>query len=181
MITRDEFFNWQCRIRQIAMREDEGMPSSGMQPSVRLGGGLVIMPAMNLLLVRKNSEESTAFFKFQVQKSNDPKEIKDKGLQFLQSTFFHNAQGFSDDLTAVFSPSSLVAEQLLQEGTCLLTFEQFNQTFKLVCRISLVDPTHDYWTASFWQAALFNPSIPGDVQILAFTPVWEKCEADFGG
>ena len=31
---RDEFIGWQCRIRQIAVREGGGRPSSGMRPRV---------------------------------------------------------------------------------------------------------------------------------------------------
>ena len=31
---RDHFLAWQCRIRQIAMRQDGGRPSPGMRPRV---------------------------------------------------------------------------------------------------------------------------------------------------
>ena len=31
---RDSFLDWQCRIRQVAMREEGGRPSPGMRPRV---------------------------------------------------------------------------------------------------------------------------------------------------
>src|SRR5262245_24708716 len=31
---REDFLAWQCRIRQIAMRQDGGRPSPGMRPRV---------------------------------------------------------------------------------------------------------------------------------------------------
>ena len=67
MIEREEFLRWQCRLRQMAMREDGGRPSRGMQASVWLGGGVELIRAMNVLLVQGEPEESTAFFKFQIK------------------------------------------------------------------------------------------------------------------
>ena len=31
---QQRFLGWQCRLRQIAMRQGEGQPSDGMQPRV---------------------------------------------------------------------------------------------------------------------------------------------------
>ena len=33
---QQRFLGWQCRLRQIAMRQREGQPSDGMQPRVLL-------------------------------------------------------------------------------------------------------------------------------------------------
>ena len=33
---RDHFLGWQCRLRQLAVREAGGRPTSGMRPELRL-------------------------------------------------------------------------------------------------------------------------------------------------
>jgi hypothetical protein len=173
---RNNFLRWQCRIRQIAMREEDGKPSAGMQPGVWLAGGVELLPAMNLLLVPGEPEESTAFFRFQVQKSHDPKQVLDKGLQYLQSTYYHHAPSFRDEMTASFLPGSKLASNLIEAGQCLLQFEQFSQVFKLVCSIRELAQSEDSWQATFWHNHMFNPDLPGDVTIIGFTPHWEKSE-----
>ncbi len=180
MIAREEFLRWQCRIRQIAMRKDDGRPSRGMQASVWLGGGIELIPAMNMLLVQGEPAESTAFFKFQVKKSHDPKQVLEKGLQFLQSTYYHHAPSFRDEMTALFPQRSNAADQLVEAGQCLLLFEQFNQVFKLVCTTRLLEQQEDSWQATYWHNNMFNATLPGDATILGFTPSWEKSAAEEG-
>jgi len=180
MIAREEFLRWQCRIRQIAMRDDGGRPSRGMQASVWLKGGIELIETMNVLLVPGEPTESTAFFKFQVKKSNDPKQVLEKGLQFLQSTFYHHAPSFRDEMTALFSHHSGVARTLVGTGQCLLVFEQFNQMFKLVCTTRKLGTDEDSWQATYWHNNIFNASLPGDATIVGFTPDWEKSLAEAG-
>ena len=180
MIAREEFLRWQCRIRQVAMREEGGRPSRGMQASVWLGGGIKLINAMNMLLIQGEPAESTAFFKFQVKKSHDPKQVLEKGLQYLQSTYYHHAPSFRDEMTALFPERSIAADQLLVAGQCLLQFEQFNQTFKLVCTTRKLDPQDDSWQATFWHNNMFNANLPGDVTIIGFTPNWEKSVSEQG-
>ena len=51
---RDDFVAWQCRIRQIAMRQDGGRPSPGMRPRVLDASGGEIAPALTVLLVPRD-------------------------------------------------------------------------------------------------------------------------------
>ena len=67
--TCDQFLGWQCLIRQSAMREDGGRPSPGMRPRVLDTAGRELAPALTVLLIPKEPEESTAFFRFQVMKT----------------------------------------------------------------------------------------------------------------
>jgi hypothetical protein len=83
MIAREEFLRWQCRIRQIAMRDDGGRPSRGMQACVWLGGGIELIEAMNMLLVPGEPSESTAFFRFQVKKIERSQTGAGKGSAIL--------------------------------------------------------------------------------------------------
>ena len=43
---RDAFLGWQCRIRQIAMREYGGQPLAGMRPSVSTRKGKSLSPGL---------------------------------------------------------------------------------------------------------------------------------------
>lgn len=171
------FLTWQCRIRQIAMREDAGRPSQGMRPKVIDGEGNELSAGIIVLLVRENSYESTEFFKFQVQKHNSPEDIYNKALTFLQSTHYHGALEFNDELTALFAPGSKLVERLMIEGKCILQFEQFNQRYTLPCRIRQLEPQDDAYQATIWHNRVFNPNLGDDVSIIGFQPDWDEALA----
>jgi hypothetical protein len=48
---KGQFLAWQCRIRQMAMRQHGGRPMPGMRPRVLSAAGEVIMPAMTVLII----------------------------------------------------------------------------------------------------------------------------------
>jgi hypothetical protein len=176
-LLRDHFLGWQCRIRQIAMRQDGGRPSTGMRPRVLTSLGRELSPALTVLLVPQEPEESTAFLRFQVQKSRDPREVYEKGLAFLQAEYFQQPKEFSDRLTAVLPEDSALAEALVNEGTCVLEFDQFRQFYRLTCSAFELDASDPLRDASIWHNRIFNPSLPDDVRVLAFRPNWTVAEA----
>ena len=45
---REEFLAWQCRIRQIAMRQDGARPSPGMRPRLLDASGRELSPALTV-------------------------------------------------------------------------------------------------------------------------------------
>ncbi len=169
----NQFLGWQCRIRQIAMREDEGRPSVGMRPGIVDGAGKIISNGIVTLITRKSPQESTEFFKFQVQKHIDPQDTYKKGLTYLQSTHYHRADEFCDELSALFSPSSELAESLMDANGCILTFEQFTQKYTLPCQVRQLESDGSMYQATLWHNRLFNPSLPDDAIILGFKPDWE--------
>ncbi len=175
---RDHFLGWQCRIRQIAMRNDQGCPSPGMRPRLLTTEGQELSPALTILLVPRAPEESTAFFRFQTQKTRDPKQIYENGLEYLQSTHFQNAKGFSDEMTALFNTGSPLAERLLAAGRCRLDFAQFNQRFDLLCAMRALAPDDPAFEATYWHNRIFNPAIPGAATVLGLTPDWASARAD---
>ncbi|HEX9771559.1 MAG TPA: hypothetical protein VGA50_20485, partial [Kiloniellales bacterium] len=81
---REEFLAWQCRIRQIAMRQDGGRPSPGMRPRLLDQAGRDMVPGLTVLMIPRDPSESTAFFRFQVMRSADPRELYERALSFLQ-------------------------------------------------------------------------------------------------
>lgn len=177
---RDHFLGWQCRIRQIAMRKNDGRPSEGMRPRVLTRDGNELMEAMNVVIVPRDSAESTDFFRFQTQKNPDHKEVNEKALQFLQSTHFQNAKSFDDRLTALFLRGSQVAQGLLTAGNCMLAFSQFSQTYRMFCTVTSLTPADPAFEATYWHNRMFNPAIPADISILSFQPDWDSAQADPG-
>ena len=169
---REQFFAWQCRIRQMAMRENEGRPAPGMCPKILGTEGDVLADQIITLIIRGAPEESTDFFRFQVQKYNDPNEIRKKTLTFLQATHYHGPKEFMDCLTALFGKDSAFAASLTERGKCVLEFRQFNQGYKLNCNVSLLERDTPEHAATLWHNRCFNPNLGDDVMILKFEPDW---------
>jgi len=174
---RDHFLGWQCRIRQIAMRQEGGRPSPGMRPRVLTTTGSVLAEALTVLIVPKEPEESTAFFRFQVQKSADPRLVYERGLAFLQAEHFQGPADFSDRLTALMPAGSPVLATLLADATCSLEFDQFRQFYSLPCAVFRLDESDPAREATIWHNRIFNPSVVADVEVVAFRPDWASVEA----
>lgn len=169
---RQQFLLWQCRIRQIAMRADDGRPSEGMRPKILSSDGRILSGGVIVLLVRTDPAESTDYFRFQVQKNHDPNEVYEKGLTFLQSTHYHRANQFSDEMTALFLPESRLATLLVALQACRLDFRQFGQAFRLPCSVRELAPAEPAYLNTLWHNRLFNTQLSDDVRILSFRPDW---------
>lgn len=173
---RRAFYGWQCRLRQLAVREQEARPTSGMRPALEVAGQdggavtVVIVPAV--------PEASTIEFRHIVRRTHDPRERYQAALRLLQSTHFQDPTAFDDRLTAVFGAGAELPEKLSGRDDCVLTFEQFSQRYRLPCSAELLDPGHPAFQATYWHNALFNPSLPADVRILSFKPNWSRADAD---
>ncbi len=171
------FLAWQCRLRQIAMREHGGRPGPGMAPQVTLPSGEVVLPAMAVLLLPKKPEETTTLFEFQARKSNDPRQVYEAGLKFLQADYYHKPKRFKDRLLAVFPGQSHAAGRLTAADHCLLTFDQFSQVWILPCKAKALNAKHAARRHALSHNRLFNPATPGDATVLAFKPDWGKAQA----
>jgi hypothetical protein len=137
---RDDFVAWQCHIRQIAMRQDGGRPSPGMRPRLLDASGRELTQALTVLLLPRDPAESTAFFRFQVMRSADPRDIYERALAYLQADYFHKPDGFRDRMLAVLPEGSQLAASLVSAGTCILEFEQFAQAYRFTCAVSALKP-----------------------------------------
>jgi hypothetical protein len=173
---RDAFLAWQCRIRQIAMRQDGGRPSPGMRPRLLDRGGREIAPALTVLLVPKDPSESTAFFRFQVMKTADQRELYERALTYLQADYFQEPEKFSDKLAAVLPADSPFATALTAEGRCMLDFAQFGQAYRLRCAVFELEPGEAAREAVIWHNRLFNPALPDTARVLSFKPDWKSAE-----
>jgi hypothetical protein len=133
---------------------------------------------VTVLLLPDDSTPSTAFIKFQIQKTNEPGEAREAVLQYLAADYFQTAEHFSDEMLAVFPANSSVAARGAKEEAVLLDFEQYAQRFRLSCAARRLPADAPLREAAFWQARLFNPNLAGDVEVLAFKPDWKKSIAD---
>src|SRR5262245_9334269 len=85
---RDEFMHWQCRLRQISVRQAGGRPTEGMRPKVLSPSGDELSAGAVMLLVERDSANNTAMMSFQYKKTLDPIERYDKILEFLSAGHF---------------------------------------------------------------------------------------------
>ena len=133
---RDHFLGWQCRIRQIAMRQDGGRPSPGMRPRVLTHDGpRAVAGADGADRAEGAGGEHRASSASRCRRSHDPRDIYERGLAFLQADYFQQPKTFSDRLTAVLPEGSPLAATLLAEATCVLEFDQFRQFYRLPCAV----------------------------------------------
>lgn len=169
---RDEFIGWQCRIRQLSARQAGGRPSPGMRPRVVAPSGDELSPAITVLIVEAEPHDSIALFRFQYLKTPDPTERYDKALEILSAGYFQQPRTFSDVMTALFGPRSALAARLLQQGHCILEFQEYAQAYRVPCALAELAADHSLYQATYWHNHLFNPNLPAGVRILSFTPDW---------
>jgi hypothetical protein len=175
---RDYFIGWQCRLRQMAMRDYGGQPLPGMQPRVTARSGRIIAPAIVVLLIERDPGATTAFLKFQVQKNNEAERVFEAGVRFLGGEYYQQPEIFSDEMTAVFAAQSELAQMMPKGREVLFDFEQFSQAFRMFCKVRRLSPNDPAREASLWQARIFNPQIPSDAEVLGFRPDWKNASAD---
>jgi hypothetical protein len=172
---RRAFLAWQCRIRQIAVRDHGGRPTPGMRPLLEVAARQV--GPITVVLNKRDGGETTAQFRFMVKKTHDPADRYDAALRYLAAAYYQHPDSFSDRLTALFAPEVELPAQISGRADCVLTFAQFNQRWRLPCAAQLLEPDAAEYQATYWHNALFNPRLPGNVRIVAFTPDWTHAEA----
>lgn len=176
---RDHFLGWQCRLRQISVRQEGGRPSEGMCPEVHLAEGAGAPTSRITVLVLPADLEATAGrFRHMARRTHDPAERYKAALTFLSAGYYQQAADFTDELTAVFNTGSPLAESLRAAGCCALDFEQYRQRYHLPCAVRALSQDDPLFQATYWHNALFNPALPAKVTILGFQPDWALGQAE---
>ncbi|MEO0400669.1 MAG: hypothetical protein AAF224_14760 [Pseudomonadota bacterium] len=175
---RMSFFRWQCRTRQMAMRQNGGRPDESMTPAVRLEKDGA--PIANIItLINKSVQYSHTAELMQIaKKTNDPAQRREGVIRLLSAAYYQRASEFADGLTATFAPDSDLAKRLTSAGICYLSFDAYAQRFDLECRVRLLDKIDPLHPATWWHNFLFNPTLAGDAAVLVFEPDWPNCTAD---
>jgi len=175
---QDHFIGWQCRVRQYAMRNGEGRPTSGMRPDVLLEDGKEVATAVTLLLVPYLLQDSIRQFRFMALKTQDPQERYKKAIQLLSSTFYQNVENFSGLMTGVFSMNSETVNRLTKNQRCVLEFDFQQQKFRVPAGIKVLLKKNPVYEFTYWHNFLFNPYLSPDVTVLGFEPDWTDSSAD---
>lgn len=177
---RDAFLRWQCRARQLAMRQAQGRPDAAVTPDLFIGGNPQPFGQIITLLNKAPTNSTTAEFQHMGRATHDPAQRREKALTFLSASYYQKHREFSDTLTASFQPGSPSADTIRQSGSCHLRFDAYNQRFDLACNVHGLGTQHPLYQATWWHNFLFNPQLaPGSV-VLAFMPDWQASSAEPG-
>lgn len=172
------FLKWQCRVRQIAMRENDGRPDDGMVPALFLPDETEALGYIITILNKSPGYSVTPELNHMLAKTNDPAQRRDQALRFFSAGYYQNATEFSDILTATFPPGSPGAARIRAAERARLVFDAYAQRFDLGCRVWRLTPKNPLHQATMVHNRLFNPDLPGDTEILGFEPDWEQSSSD---
>lgn len=175
---RDGFLRWQCRIRQMMMRDDQVRPGDGIMPALTLPGANRPMGHIITVLCKSPAFSKTPEIRHMAQRTYDPASRREAALRFFSEFYYQKASEFSDTLTATFQPGSSSATAIREAASCTLAFSAYNQRFDLVCRVWRLADQNPLWQATYWHNLLFNPGLPENTVILAFEPDWDASSAE---
>ena len=128
---RDDFLHWQCRIRQMAMRDGGGRPSPGMRPEVSAEDGTELHPGIMVVIHKREPEHATSLFRHQVLKTQDPVERWEKAIEHMAAGYFQKSTEFDERLTALFGPAAPISDAMLNHGRVQLNFAEYGQRFQV--------------------------------------------------
>ena len=171
------FMRWQCRVRQMAMRDNAGRPDEGLMPSLTLSGETEPMGNIITLISKNEANSKVPEMLHMFKQTFDPVKQREKALQFFSEVYYQKADQFSEVLTCTLSPDSKNTQKILDSGSCTLGFEAYNQRYDLVCDVSQLSKGDYLYQATWCHNQLFNPSLPPDTVVLAFQPDFDKSVA----
>jgi hypothetical protein len=177
-LLRDSFMRWQCRVRQMMMRDNRGRPGDGITPALTLAGADVPMGHVITLMSKMPQYSKTPEMRHLARKTNDPALRREAALTFFSEYYYQKAAEFSDTLTATFPPGSPGAANIREAGRVTLTFGAYNQRYDLNCRVWTLTGRNPLHQATYWHNLLFNPGLASDTIILGFEPDWSHSTAD---
>ncbi|MEM1264583.1 MAG: hypothetical protein AAGI50_01050 [Pseudomonadota bacterium] len=171
---RTAFLKWQCRVRQMAMRDAEGRPDDGITPALTLAGADAPLGHIITVLNKAPGFAVTPELHHMYAKTNDPLQRREAALRFFSASYYQKAQEFSDILTATFPPGSPGAAEIHAAGSVTLTFDAFAQVFELPCKVWRLAPHNPLHQATMAHNRLFNPTLSPDTVVLGFEPDWTR-------
>lgn len=172
------FLKWQCRVRQMAMRDNQGRPDDAITPALYLPGQTEPMGHIITLLNKLPGYSVTPELLHMVKSTNDPAQRRDQAIRFFSATYYQKAAEFSDILTATFPPGSPGAATIREAGTVRLRFEAYAQAFDLSCKAWKLAPHNPLYQATMAHNRLFNPALPQDTEVLGFEPDWDASSSE---
>lgn len=177
-LLKSVFLKWQCRVRQIAMRDHDGRPDDAIMPAVILADEAEPLGHIITVLNKLPRYSVTAELRHMARKTNDPAQIRDQALRFFSATHYQKHKEFSDCLTATFPPASPGAAKIRAAGACRLLFDAYSQQFDVACKVVRLEKQDPLYTATWAHNRLFNPALHPGAEVLGFEPDWENSSAD---
>lgn len=174
---RRKFLGWQCRVRQMMMRDNDGRPDASVMPDVVLPDADEPLGAIITVMNKSPAHSVNAELNHMARRTNDPVQIRGRAMQFFAATYYQKPEEFSDILTATFPPGSPGARLIREAGNCRLLFDAYAQRFDLWCRVWHLAPHNPLHAATVAHNRLFNPALHPDTIILGFEPDWTKSSA----
>lgn len=174
------FLGWQCRIRQQAVRKDEGRPSEGMVAEVYVSISENNLGPLVTNIALSDTTEITSEFRHVVKKTHDPKLRRESALKILQSAYYQYPVKFDGALYATLLLDSELAELLVKQQQCRLVTRQYNQSFDLQCTVVDLPEDNEKYQVTYWHNKMFNATMPARVRILQFLPDWVNSVAEPG-
>jgi len=164
------FISWQCRLRKKSVRELGGRPTPGMSAGVHSISGGKEKGRINFLIVKQEPESTTSEFRHIILKTQDCADWISNGLRILAERHYQDDFNFSDELTALFGIDSSLADALTTAGQCHLKITEGSIEQEFDFNVREIGEKESAYQATYWHNHLFNPSIPGRVRVLGFTP-----------
>ena len=175
---RTAFLKWQCRVRQLAMRDNAGRPDEAIAPALYLPGRDEAIGRVITVLNRAPAHSLTPELTHMAARTNDPAQRREAALAYFSATYYQSAARFSDILTATFPPGSILAARIRKAQRALLLFDAYAQSFTLSCRVWKLSPQNPFHAATVAHNTLFNPSLPPEIEILGFEPDWNMSTSE---
>jgi hypothetical protein len=164
------FVAWQCRLRKKSARELGGRPTAGMSAGVYSISGGEEKGRINFLIVKRDSNFLNSELKHIVRKTQDTSERLKNGLRILSERHYQDDFNFSDQLTALFGVDSAQADALILAAECHLKFAESSIEHAFDFSVRELQEQDSAYQATYCHNHLFNPSLPGRVRVLEFTP-----------
>lgn len=174
---KSAFLKWQCRIRQMSMRDNGGQPDGAVMPLLTLDGEAEPLGSIITVLNKSLSHSATSELDHMARKTNDPAQRRASAIQFFSAAYYQRHQEFSDILTSTFPPGSPGARQIANANRCVLTFEAYAQRFDLHCTVERLEQNGPLYRATTAHNFLFNPNLAFDAVVLGFKPDWQLSSA----
>ncbi|HFQ14712.1 MAG TPA: hypothetical protein ENK41_00030 [Rhodobacteraceae bacterium] len=183
-LLRRKFLKWQCRARQMMMRDNGGRPDASVMPELILpgagapmGGAGAPMGRIITILNKRPGNRVISELTHMARRTHDPAQIRARAIQFFSASYYQQPESFSDILTATFPPGSPGAAAICAAGTCRLVFDAWSQLFDLSCEVRELPDSDPLHIATMAHNRLFNMALSARSPVLSFAPVWGRCSA----
>ena len=175
---REKFIHWQCRAREISMRDNQGRPDDAIKPYLILDGEKQKLGQIITVLSRLPLYSQTPEMMHLVKSKVDPSACREAAVQLFSENYYQKSFQFSDVLTAGFPPSSTLAKLICDKMNCQLIFEYYSQRFELVCKATKIRKDDHLFQATWWHNRIFNPRLNPETIIIGFEPNWIASKAN---